>query len=269
MSGPSAQPRIEAIYRLAAATAFGVMRAQRWRFDVEGLDNVPSSGGAVIAANHTSYWDFFAAGRGPYRELGRPVRILAKASLFDAPVFGRMLAGSGHIPVRRTAGGSAYAAAVDALRNGELVLVLPEQTISPSFELMALKPGAVRMAARAQVPLVPAVSWGTHRFHTVGRRPSWSWKLPVSVAYGAPLHPTSRNDTPGMLEELRRRLASLLDATQRRYADGLPEGAWWVPARLGGSAPNPGDVAAYLASLESRWRSARSPVAGSRRRRNR
>jgi 1-acyl-sn-glycerol-3-phosphate acyltransferase len=232
-TNPAAGP----IYRFAAWVAFGLMRLQAWRFHVEGLEHVPRRGGAVIAANHTSYWDFFTVGRGPYLGWGRPVRILAKESLFRVPMFGAVMRRAGHIPVHRGAGAPALASAVEALRAGELVLVLPEQTISPSFELLPFRPGAVRMAAAAGVPLVPAVSWGSHRFHTVGRRPRWSWRLPVVVRYGEPLHPAPDDPADELLAELRRRTQALLEQAQQDYPDGAPAGAWWVPARLGGGAP--------------------------------
>jgi 1-acyl-sn-glycerol-3-phosphate acyltransferase len=80
---------------------------QRWRFDVHGLEHVPRLGGAVIASNHTSFWDFFTVGRGPYLGWGRPVRILAKESLFRVPVFGPLMRRAEHIPVHRGAGAPA------------------------------------------------------------------------------------------------------------------------------------------------------------------
>lgn len=249
-------PAAGLVYRFAAWVVFSVMRLQRWRFDVRGLEHVPRRGGAVIVVNHTSFWDFFTVGRGPYLAWGRPVRILAKESLFRAPVFGLAMRRAQHIPVHRGAGGAALRSAVTALRRGELVLVLPERTISPAFELLPFQGGAARMASDAGVPLVPAVSWGSHRFHTVGRRPRWTWRLPVVVAYGPPLHPTPEDDVSAVTAELRERVAALLDDAQRTYPDGAPAGAWWVPARLGGGAPTAAEAHVVLARLEAGWKQA-------------
>jgi 1-acyl-sn-glycerol-3-phosphate acyltransferase len=246
-------PAASLVYRLAAGFAFLLMRIQRWRFDVHDAHHLPSVGGAVIAANHTSFVDFFTTGRHAYVEQGRPVRILAKESLFRVPVFGWFMRQAEHIPVRRGAGGRALASAVEALRRGELVLVLPEQTISPAFELLPFKRGAARMAAAAGVPLVPAVSWGTHRFATVGRRPRFRWRLPVTIHYGEPLYPGPDDDLAEVLIELRDRIERLLHQVQRTYPDGTPAGAWWVPARLGGGAPEPDEVHDFLEALKHRW----------------
>ena len=71
-------PRASLVYRMAAWVAFHAMAVQRWEFDVRGTEHLPTSGGAVIAANHTGFWDFFTIGRHSYYELGRPLRILAK-----------------------------------------------------------------------------------------------------------------------------------------------------------------------------------------------
>lgn len=245
------------LYRFAAWFAFALMRLQRWRFDVAGVDHLPRHGGAVFATNHTSFWDYFTVGRAPYLGWGRPVRILAKESLFRAPVFGWLMRRAEHIPVHRGRGADALDSAVAALERDELVLVLPEQTISPSFELLEFKTGAVRMAARAGVPIVPAVSWGTHRFHTAGRRPRWSWKLPVTIRYGAPLHPTVDDDPAAVTAELRRRVRALLDDAQEAYADGSPAGAWWVPARRGGGAPTLEEAEERLAALRAQWQARR------------
>ncbi len=248
-----ATPAASWVYRFAAWIAFAVMRAQRWRVHVQGVEHLPRHGGAVIAANHTSFWDFFTSGWHPYLRWQRPVRILAKASLFRARGFGWLMRRSGHIPVERGAGRGALRHAIAGLQRGELVLVLPEQTISPSLELLPFKPGAARMAAAAGVPLVPTISWGSHRFHTVGRRPRWSWRLPVTVRYGEPLFPGLDDDPVEVTEELRRRMAVLLDEVRRDYPDGAPVGAWWVPARLGGGAASPEDTDEFLRRLAEGW----------------
>lgn len=246
-------PRASWVYRAAAWIAFTVFRLQAWRYDVTGTDHVPRRGGAVIAANHFSFWDFFLVGIGPYLGMGRPVRILAKESLFRTPVFGWLMRRAEHIPVHRGAGTDAFASAVEALRRGELVLVLPEGTISPAYELLAFRTGAARMAAAAEVPLVPAASWGSHRFHSVLRRPNWSWRLPVTIRYGSPLHPAPDDDPREVTAVLRAEVARLVDEAVRSYADGMPAGAWWVPARYGGGAPTTDEADAYLEQLRARW----------------
>ena len=239
-------PTASRSYRAAAWVAFALMDVQHWRFDVRGGEHLPRTGGAVIASNHTSFWDFFTVGRPPYHGLGRPVRILAKDSLFEVPLFGGLMHAAEHIPVHRAAGASALSSAVTALQRQELVLVLPEQTISPALELLPFKSGAARMAAMAGVPLVPAASWGSHRFHTVQRRPMPRWRLPVSIAYGEPLHPTPDDDPAEVTRELRRAVQELVDELMLTYPDGAPTGAWWVPARLGGGAPSPDEGDRYV-----------------------
>jgi len=214
-----------------------VMRLQRWQFDVRGFENVPDRAGCVIAANHTSFWDFFAVAQFPYLRHGRPVRIMAKESLFRIPIIGPLITRTGCIPVDRGNGGDALVHAVTSLHRGEMVLVLPEQTISRSFDLLPFKTGAVRMARSAGVPLVPTVSWGSHRFFTTGRPPRWSWRLPVTVQFGEPIHVQPEDDVEVITKELRAQMQGMLDEVITSYPAGAPSGAWWVPHRLGGAAP--------------------------------
>lgn len=229
-------PRAGWVYRLAAWAGIGVMRLQRWRFNISGQEHVPAEGGALIAANHQSFWDFFAVSRYPYEALGRPVRILAKKSMFEVPLFGRFMYATGCIPVDRSRGVEAFRGAIEALQRGELVLIMPEGTISRSFDLLPFRSGAARMAQTAGVPLIPAASWGSHRFHTSLRRARFRWKLPVSVRYGSPFTPIG--DAAETSELLKEAVQAQLDRAIDSYADGSPTGAWWVPARLGGGAPD-------------------------------
>ncbi|MCP4249799.1 MAG: 1-acyl-sn-glycerol-3-phosphate acyltransferase [bacterium] len=230
------------------------MRIQRWRFDVAGLEHVPNRGGCVIAANHTSFWDFFAVAQFPYLRLGRPVRILAKESLFRVPLFGQLMTRTGCMPVERGNGGNARVHAVTSLRSGEVVLILPEETISRSFDLLPFKRGAVRVAQAAGVPLVPVVSWGSHRFFTTGRRARWSYRLPVSVRFGEPLYVLPADDVAVVTKELRTRMQAMLDEIMATYPDGAPPGAWWVPHRLGGGAPRHDAVERDHKTTKARWR---------------
>lgn len=256
--GPArAQPGVPTpslIYRFAAWVGVIVMKLQRWRFRMTGLEHLPERGGVAIAANHTSFWDFFAVAQFPYLRLGRPVRIMAKESLFRLPVFGPLITRTGCIPVDRGNGKDALVHAVTSLHSGEVVLVLPEETISRSFDLLPFKTGAVRMAQAAGVPLVPAVSWGSHRFFTTGRRPRWTWRLPVSVRFGEPIHVLPEDDVEVVTKELRIRMQAMLDEIIAEYEDGTPAGAWWVPNRLGGGAPEHGIVEQQHRATRTRWR---------------
>jgi 1-acyl-sn-glycerol-3-phosphate acyltransferase len=246
-------PRANLAYRIAAAVAMSPISLQRWRLDVEGLEHVPRAGGVVLVSNHHSFVDFFAVGRTPYRQLGRPLRILAKASLFRGPILGPIFRAVGHIPVDRGAGAAAFDAAVAALKRGELVAVLPEQTISPSFELLEFKTGAARMAQLAGVPIVPVVSWGSQRFWTTGYGPRLTWRIPVSVRFAPAVSVPADADAAEVTAQVRGIMASMLDEMQRTYPDGAPAGARWVPARLGGSAPTREEAAADIERLRSRW----------------
>jgi 1-acyl-sn-glycerol-3-phosphate acyltransferase len=171
---------------------------------------------------------------------------------------------AGHIPVDRGAGSAALDHAVTALRRGELVGVLPEQTISPSFELLPFKTGAARMAQLAGVPIVPAVSWGSHRFWTTGDGPHPIRRLIVSVAYGEAIAPGPDDDPVVVTDALRSRIRTMLHHLQDTYPDGHPAGARWVPARLGGGAPTSAEAEASHAALRERWSAERAERAGAR-----
>ena len=201
----------------AALTLFRVLRV---RFDLRGLDNVPESGGAVLASNHVSYLDFMFVGLSAHKGRRRLVRFMAKQAVFDHRISGPLMRGMHHIPVDRRAGAAAYGRAVDALRSGELVGVFPEQTISRSYVPRPMKTGAARMALEADVPLIPVVTWGAQRIWTSGRKATWQRNVPVSVWVDTPL---------------------VVAAYPDRRADARD---WWLPAHLGGGAQTPEQAAA-------------------------
>jgi 1-acyl-sn-glycerol-3-phosphate acyltransferase len=121
------------------------------------------------------------------------------------------------------------------LRAGELVGLMPEATISRSFELKDFKTGAARMALEAGVPTIPLIVWGAQRIWTKDHRRNVGYKkIPVIVAAGRPLPPPT-GDAEHLDAALRAGMTSLLHRVQEEYPH--PEGAFWVPRRLGGSAP--------------------------------
>ena len=141
----------ERVYPPVIAFARALFRVQGLRIRIEGADNVPRTGGAVMAINHIGYLDFTFAGCAAL-PAGRLVRFMAKQEVFSHPVSGPLMRGMHHIPVDRAAGAASYRAALQALRAGEIVGVFPEATISRSFELKEFKSGVVRMATAARVP---------------------------------------------------------------------------------------------------------------------
>jgi 1-acyl-sn-glycerol-3-phosphate acyltransferase len=227
------------VYPPVILAARGLFAGLGLRFSIEGSQNVPKTGGAVIASNHVSYLDFTFVGFGT-REAGRLVRFMAKESVFRHPVAGPLMRGMRHIPVDRAAGSAAFRGAMSALKAGELVGVFPEATISRSFELKEFKPGAARMAQAAGVPLVPTIVWGGQRIYTKGRPRDFTHRgKAITVAFGEPLTPGRRDNGDEVTTELRRRMTALLDEVRSAYPDS-PRGdddRWWLPASMGGTAP--------------------------------
>ena len=228
----------EIVYPPVLAFARTVFRVQGIRFDLEGTEHIPRSGGAVLAINHVGYFDFTYAGYAALK-VGRVVRFMAKQEVFAHPVAGPLLRGMRHIPVDRSLGAASYRKAVAALSTGELVGVFPEATISRSFELKDFKTGAARMAAEAGVPLIPVVIWGSQRVWTKGLpKRLGRTRTPVTVSVGAPI--VAEGDAAAVTEVLRERMAAQLQQAQEAYPDKPGrDDDWWLPARLGGSAPTP------------------------------
>jgi 1-acyl-sn-glycerol-3-phosphate acyltransferase len=224
---------MEPVFRTLEIAAKVAVRVTGTRIDYQGLENIPATGGAVMVINHTSYIDFLpAALAAHYRK--RRMRFMIKAEMQDVKVVNYLIKRTGTIPVDRRAGAGAYALAVERLHAGELVGVYPEATISRSFELKEFKTGAARMALDARVPIVPLIVWGAHRMWTkdhpksLGRK-----KIPITVRVGE--HVTPSGTIAELDAAMRASMTGLLHAVQLEYPH--PEGAYWVPRRLGGAAP--------------------------------
>ncbi|MBO3749786.1 1-acyl-sn-glycerol-3-phosphate acyltransferase [Streptosporangiaceae bacterium NEAU-GS5] len=233
----------EIVYPPVIRTARILFKALDVRFRIEGAERVPRTGGAVLVSNHIGYLDFIFAGYAawPSRRL---VRFMAKQEVFAHPVSGPLMRAMHHIPVDRSAGAGAYGNAVQALKDGEIVGVFAEATISRSFTIKDIKSGAVRMAAEAGVPMIPLTLWGTQRLWTKGRPRALTQRhVPITILVGEPMHPTSDDDITVVTEDLRKRMTEMLDHAQRTYPQ-LSEGAWWQPRHLGGTAPTPEEAAA-------------------------
>ncbi len=134
---------------------------RRW---IDG-DKLPAEGGCVVVANHISHLDPFTFAHFVY-DNGRLPRYLAKGEVFDIPVAGGLVRSAGQIPVHRltTDATQAFGAAVQAVHEGQCVVVYPEGTITrdPDLWPMRGKTGAARIALTTGCPVVPIAQWGAN-----------------------------------------------------------------------------------------------------------
>ncbi len=237
---------------VAAKTGFRFL-GQRIR--ITGGHHVPRRGGVLLAVNHIGYVDFVYGGLAA-NPSGRKVRFMAKRELFDHRWSGPLMRSMHHIQVDRAEGEASMQIAVDYLEAGEAVGIFPEATISRAMELKGFKTGTVRIAAAADVPVVPVILWGTQRMMTKDHPRDFSRGKTITVSVGTPMHPTG-SDPAAETAELHSVMSSMLDEAIRAYpAAEQPPGCWWLPQRYGGSAPTL-EEAAVLDAAEKRERAAR------------
>jgi 1-acyl-sn-glycerol-3-phosphate acyltransferase len=142
---------------------------------VEGLENIPAEGPAILASNHLSFSDsFFLPVMVP-----RKVTFIAKAEYFTTPgVKGRLTAaffkGAGQLPVDRSgargAGEAAIKSGIEVLERGELFGIYPEGTRSPDGRLYRGKPGGLARVAHATgAPVIPVAMIDTEKIQPPGK----------------------------------------------------------------------------------------------------
>lgn len=125
-----------------------------WGFKVEGSENLPQQGGAIIASNHRSYVDPPAVSVAVQREL----YFLAKRELFRNKVFGWLISGLNAVPISRDKiDRKGLKEAIEILNQGNLLLVFPEGTRSRKDDFLEPKLGVGKLALEAEVPIVPAL----------------------------------------------------------------------------------------------------------------
>ena len=159
--------------------------------DWHGRRNVPREGGVIVVANHVTYFDPISIGH--FRvKAGRTPRFLAKASVFKAPVLGKLIRAAGQIPVYRESREAALAfrEAVQAVQRGETIIVYPEGTMTKDPDLwpMAGKTGAARIALRTGAPVLPIGQWGAQEvFPHYSTKPHFFPRKTLRVTAGEPI----------------------------------------------------------------------------------
>ena len=138
-------------------------------------EKIPATGGCIVAINHISHIDPLLSAHFVY-DHGRLPRYLAKSGLFKNKALAGFLSSAGQIPVERLSRNAvgAFDAAVQAVRDGECVVVYPEGTLTrdPNLWPMQGKSGAARIALETGCPVIPVGQWGAQ-----GLLPPYSAKL--------------------------------------------------------------------------------------------
>lgn len=184
----AAAPRPSWLYSVVAVLSWPVLKLV-FRHRAVGIENLPSEGGWVLAANHWSNFDPWPLGLPLFPR--RFLRFMAKSELFWFPL-GAIISAGGAFRVRRgQRDEEAIARAVELCREGHVVVMFPEGTrrakgLRKKHEARWHN-GAARIALEARVPLVPAGINGTDRLAKLG---------PLRVAYGRPIELDDLADLP-------------------------------------------------------------------------
>ena len=180
----------EGFYKFLKNVAIGPAIDLSFNPWVQGLENIPEEGAAILASNHLSFSDsIFLPIKVP-----RKITFLAKSEYFTGKgIRGKATAaffkGAGQVPVERN-GGNASKAAIETgvriLREGNLLGIYPEGTRSPDGRLYRGKTGVARMALEARVPVIPIAMMNTDKVQPIGKtRPNFN--VNVGIKIGKPL----------------------------------------------------------------------------------
>jgi len=197
------------IFRISADTAQvlpkywarTIARLAGVRVTVEGGQQLTSGTSYIFAANHVSQFDIFAL----QGYLNENFRWLAKKELFEIPVFGAAMRMAGYIPVDRSRGRQALESineAAERIAAGTSVIIFPEGTRSKDGKLHTFKGGAMVLAIKAGVPIVPVAINGS--YHVLPKGKLLTQSGPIMIRIGSPI------DTKGLKSSDKKELAEKL-----------------------------------------------------------
>ena len=161
-----------------------------WKIEFSGVENIPASGGVIVAANHQTYIDPFWLSL----PIKRPIRYLAWSAAFRWPIVGPCLTWFGAWPLALEGSDpAAIRRSLQWLREGGAVVIFPEGGRSTATgALERFKAGAVRLALEANVPILPVTIKGGNRIWPRGMRLPRIGK--VLITYHPLYHPEQPPD---------------------------------------------------------------------------
>ena len=176
-------------------------------FSSLGKNHVPRTGGVLLCPNHVCDADPPAVAVA----LPRSAYFMAKEELFDIPVLGYLVRLWHGFPVKRdSADRAALRRAEELLKAGEAVVIFPEGGGNEAGVLQPLHPGALLVALRAKVPVVPVALVNTNKVWTYGDAKPHRSGTPVSVTFGPPIDFSDIQGTKGAVEKATARLTETL-----------------------------------------------------------
>ena len=178
---PRSDKMINPIWYRMTCKVFGICLKVLNKYTVYGIQNVPKTGGVIIASNHASYLDPPAVGASSRRM--RMTHFMARDTLFRKKLMGAFLHKVGVIPLDREKGDlKAMKTAIHLLKDGACVALFPEGTRSEDGEFQKPKPGIGFLVAKGEAPVVPVYVHGSYEAwskHSGGLK-----RNPVTVIYG-------------------------------------------------------------------------------------
>lgn len=132
-----------------------------FKFETEGLENIPTEGAFIMAPNHKSYFDPVVVAL----KCKRKIRFMAKAELFKNKLFAKIITSLGAFPLQRGKGDiAAVKAAFSILKEGSVLLMFPQGKRIKDGSRGKLKTGVAVIAHKMQVPVLPVYIDGDYKF---------------------------------------------------------------------------------------------------------
>ena len=182
------------------------------RVHIEGIANIDPQQTYIFAGNHCSQYDIFSfQGYFPH-----DFRWIAKKELFRIPLFGQAMHKVGYIPIDRSRGRQALKSLDEAAKRiaaGSSVLIFPEGTRSADGHLHEFKTGAVMLAIKAGVPIVPLGFSGSYEVLPKGRLLPKSGLITIRIGTPIPTTHYKSADKQALAHELHEAVSSLLAAS--------------------------------------------------------
>ena len=182
---------------------------------VSGAQNLPGTGGLVVAPNHLHFADppIISA------FLPRQIHFMVKQEAWDTPLLGLLPRGFEAFPVRRgEVDLGAYRVAIQLLRSGQVLGVFPEGHRSRDGRLQRGQPGAIVLARRASAPILPVAIWGVREILSI---PGIVQRRELHLAVGEAYHPppARHGDIEDVTADLMERIDRLLPPEHRKRSE--------------------------------------------------